>query len=215
MLGEMPQHIDYASGLSSEEFREYGCRRGPVGVFAIHGGGIEPGTEQLARYLVENTLASAYVFSGRRGKRNIALHLPSYRFVRLGSALLKQILSDVQTVLSLHGHNRADRDIYLAGTNLDLLHAVIRALASYLPAYKVSEDPALVDRRLRALDSRNLVNLPPHGGVQIELPRSLRQAMKTRGWQRHEHSVLYGDTLLVGNALRDSILEWQSRFQPS
>lgn len=35
----------------------------------------------------------------------------------------------------------------------------------------------------------------------FELPPALRTGMKTRGWRRHEHSELFGDTLVLAQVL--------------
>ena len=197
----MKRSIRFTDAEPGDRIREYACVRGPVAVFALHGGGIEPGTEQVARYLAENTDATVYIFSGRRGSANRKLRIPSYRSLRKGSRLLAEVLARVRVAISIHGHGRPTPDIYLGGSNDRLIERTHDLLEAHLPKYRVVSDPSSMERAYRANDSRNIVNVPRFGGVQLELPASLRQSMKTRGWHRHEHSKLFGETQVLADCL--------------
>jgi|GEM_PF-775268 len=147
---------------------------GPVGILALHGGGIEPGTEAIARFVARETGASLYIYAGRLPRENLRLHRPSHSAASEISPPLQQFLNRVRLAISIHGHNRNKDCVYLGGLN-DALAARLAAVAwDALPRYGWISDPVAIPLGLRGRHPRNAVNLPLDRGVQIELPRSLR-----------------------------------------
>src|SRR5829696_1494373 len=72
---ELRQHA-----LEGRDFRiRTVSRPGQVAVIAPHGGGIEPGTSELAE-AIAGTAFSFYAFEGTRSNNNRDLHITSTRF---------------------------------------------------------------------------------------------------------------------------------------
>lgn len=186
--------------------REYSRLGGNVGILALHGGGIEPGTEQLARYLFEQTGASLYIFSGRLASDNRTLHIPSH--LTGVSPRLRRFLEHVDTAISLHGHRRDECEVYVGGQNRELARRISQGIGTALGSeYRVLECGEEMPEGLEGTSPDNSVNSPRKKGVQIELPSRLRKARKSKGFRRHEHSVLCGTTAVLGSALAEIIRE--------
>jgi phage replication-related protein YjqB (UPF0714/DUF867 family) len=177
---------------------------GPVGILALHGGGIEPGTGALARLVARDTGASLYVYAGRLRRGNLGLHRPSsYDDSELTTAL-RRFLGHVQLALSIHGHGRAEETVFLGGLNETLAARLAHVARSALPRYAWISDPAAIPPGLRGRHPRNAVNLPPDRGVQIELPRSLRE---TRVGAEGRPVQPTGDSLVFAQVLSRLVRE--------
>ncbi len=197
--------ILYIDGEISPSSREYRVKRGKTGVFAVHGGGIEIGTEQIVRNTAERTSCSVYIFSGRKKIGNNTLRISSIKFASLNRPLFSNILSHVERIVAIHGHNQNKREIYIGGKNLELRAKIAEALKKVLLDYRVVKFLHEIPNPVKGVYPNNFVNLPPEAGVQLELPRALREARKTTGWRRHEWSHLYGDSVRVADALVEVI----------
>lgn len=193
----------YKQGEENECFREYGVIRGRLGIFSIHGGSIENGTEQIARYLAERTDCTVYIFSGRERAGNRRLHIPSNETSWFERPFFKECFSRVEAVVALHGHGRNDNEVYIGGKNVFLKKKTKEVLEKDLKRHRILTHE--VPNELRGRHPDNFTNLPVNRGIQIELPRSLRKAKTTTGWSRHEWSELYGDTLRFANSLTKAI----------
>ena len=177
---------------------------GPVGILALHGGGIEPGTETIARFVARETGASLYIYAGRLPRDNLRLHRPSPYDDSELTAALRRFLDHVQLAISVHGHGRAEEIVFLGGLN-DALAARLAAVArDALPRYGWIFDPAAIPPGLRGRHPRNAVNLPPDRGVQIELPRSLRETRASAEGRPLEPT---GDSLVLAQVLSHLVKE--------
>jgi phage replication-related protein YjqB (UPF0714/DUF867 family) len=165
---------------------------GPVGLLALHGGGIEPGTETMARFVARETGASLYVYAGRLSRGNLRLHRPSHRTSEI-RPLLQGFLDHVRVAISIHGHGRSLRRVYLGGLNEALIRRFADMARAVLPQYEWVSEPSAIPPELRGQHPRNTVNLPPDKGVQLELPRSLRRT--------GARAKLAGDGLVVAEVL--------------
>lgn len=158
--------------LDHEEVREVAALRGAVGLMALHGG-IEPPTYRIARQVAEGTEASLYavVQPGHRDKEG---HLTSTRYNRAESTLLDAFLDRVRVVLSVHGMNRRDMNdkVALGGSNRPLAARI--GLGMRCAGLDAIDDLDRIPRYLRGAHPDNPVNIPPDGGVQIEIGRDLR-----------------------------------------
>jgi len=163
-----------SSGLAAGA-SEFVHLAGPVGILALHGGGIEPGTETIARFVVRETGASLYIYAGRLPRGNLRLHRPSPYHDSELTAALRRFLDHVQLAISIHGHGRAEDTVFLGGLNHALAARLAEVARGALPRYGWISDPVAIPLGLRGRHPRNAVNLPPDRGVQIELPRSLRE----------------------------------------
>jgi phage replication-related protein YjqB (UPF0714/DUF867 family) len=171
---------------------------GSVGLLALHGGRIEPGTEEIARFVAGRAGASLYVYSGRRPAGNRALHRPSHRTVPSRRPLLQQFLAHVATLISLHGHGRRQSHVYVGGLNTNMARGFVELVRPVLPRYAWICEPERIPPGMRGIDPRNVVNLPPGRGMQLELPRGLRQSRRAPGKTDLEPS---GDALVLSRLL--------------
>ncbi len=176
--------------------------RSTVGVCALHGGGLERATEVVAREVAERTGASSYAVVQPDGCRR---HLPSTRFTAGTSDRLDAFLDRVDTVLSIHGYGRHDDfwAVLVGGADRAAAHHVAGHLRGVLPdEYRVVDDVEAMPRSLRGLNPDNPVNRTG-GGVQVELPPSIRWNRDHRDWSdrdgtpRAEHLQLLIDGLVA------------------
>lgn len=170
-------------------------RSHPV-ILAIHGGKIEDGTGQLASQLVAALGWDYYVFHASPTSDTCDaaswMHVTSTRF---NSSTARSLALSHPSALSLHGYNEnnASRSgwptdrwfICVGGSNATARARFIASINS--PSFSID------GRRVRAVDattagsasstvcgglggtgSTNIANLPPGGGLQLELPRRLR-----------------------------------------
>ncbi|MFQ6054679.1 MAG: poly-gamma-glutamate hydrolase family protein [Methanosarcinales archaeon] len=198
--------------------KEYHRKKGKIAILAYHAGGIEEGTEQIARYICENSNASLYVFSGIKKTGNRVFHIDSHRIKKQHSPLLKEIIDHVDSAISIHKTRYTS--VFIGGCNRELAKKIGKRLKEELPKkYSIIYDLKKIPYRLRGIHPNNIVNqATPNRGVQIELPPSLacastiapiinRCAKKGIGKSRHQYSELYGDTLIVGKVLSEIIKE--------
>ena len=159
--------------------------RSRVGVCALHGGGLERVTEVVAREVAARTGSSLYALVQSDGSRR---PLPSTRFTSGVSDRLDAFLDRVDTVMSIHGYGRHDDfwAVLVGGANRRLAHHVAGHLRGTLPEhYRVVDDVHAMPHTLRGMHPENPVNRPPGGGVQVELPPSIRWNRDHRDWSDH------------------------------
>jgi phage replication-related protein YjqB (UPF0714/DUF867 family) len=147
--------------------------RSGFGFMAFHGGALEEMTDVIARAAAERTGASYYGVHQPKGDE---LHLPSIHHDPAYSPRLSQFVAHVHTVITVHGYGRPGffARLLLGGQNRLLAEHLGSILRAHLPAYEVLTDVDQIPPELRGLHSRNPVNLPPHRGVQLELPPRVR-----------------------------------------
>ncbi len=176
--------------------------RSTIGVCALHGGGLERATEVVAREVAQRAGASSYAVVQPDGCRR---HLPSTRFTPGTSDNLDAFLDRVDTVLSIHGYGRHDDfwAVLVGGADRAAAHHVAGHLRGVLPEeYRVVDDVEAMPRSLRGLHPNNPVNRTG-GGVQVELPPSIRWNRDHRDWSdrdgtpRAEHLQLLIDGLVA------------------
>ncbi|MET0899520.1 MAG: poly-gamma-glutamate hydrolase family protein [Mycobacterium sp.] len=157
--------------LAQPGVRETSTLRSRFGFLAIHGGGLEKMTDVIAERAADAAGASVYVV---HHPDQYPHHLASARYAPAESVLLREFLSHVDTVISVHGYGRIGRSTHLlaGGGN--------RALAAHLasrldvPGYQVIDDLDTIPAELRGLHPANPVNLPRGGGAQLELSPRVR-----------------------------------------
>jgi phage replication-related protein YjqB (UPF0714/DUF867 family) len=140
-------------------------------VVAPHGGGIEPGTSEIADAIAAGEF-SFYAFEGLKPSGNTELHITSTRFDEpMCLTLIRQ--SDV--VLTIHGEDSAENGepVFMGGQDAELGQCVSAALTA--SGFEVRQHP---DPRLQGLEPCNVCNRGTTGrGVQLELSRKLREQM--------------------------------------
>lgn len=143
-------------------------RRSPIAIMAPHGGGIEPGTSELAR-AIAGWSYSCYTFDGVKQSGNELLHLTSTRF---DDPKCISLLNVSSIVIALHGCTGAERMTYVGGAHAGLRAALVARLqAAGFEAQEASGD-------LAGNQPENLCNRGKAGrGVQLELTEALRRSM--------------------------------------
>ena len=139
-----------------------------VVVMAPHGGGIEPGTSQIAGWLAGDEFV-LYIFEGRKKRCNAVLHITSTSF---DEPRATAVVHRAAVVLAVHGACGDDEFVMVGGRHRDL----VSAIKTYLNAIGIqTRDPG---RHLAARDSGNICNRSQSGrGAQLEISRGLRDAL--------------------------------------
>ncbi len=147
--------------------------RSSFGFMAFHGGSLEEGTDVIAAAAAEQSGASLYAVRQPVGLR---WHLPSIEVGPDDSPLLRAFLEHVDVAVAVHGYGREGwwTTLLLGGGNRTLAGHVGEHLREALPGYTVVDDLEAIPADLRGVHRRNPVNLPHHGGVQLELPPRTR-----------------------------------------
>lgn len=136
---------------------------------APHGGGIEPGTLDIADALAGNEY-SFYAFKGMKKKGNEILHLTSNRF---DEPIGLQISKNALIVVSIHGNRDKGEMVFIGGRNRALKEKIVHALTTAGFPASISDEPGL-----RGIKPENICNRCTSGeGVQLEISRGLREKM--------------------------------------
>jgi phage replication-related protein YjqB (UPF0714/DUF867 family) len=156
-----------------EEGRHYRIhaidRASPIVIVAPHGGLIEPGTFEVARLIAADDL-SFYCFESLASGRG--LHITSSRFDEpKGVALVEA------SEIAIAVHGRADlgdsRTVWMGGLHADIRDAVGCALERV--GFRTSTDHHMQGRHPHNICNRGRLR----AGVQLELPRSLRNSFRS------------------------------------
>jgi phage replication-related protein YjqB (UPF0714/DUF867 family) len=140
-------------------------------VVAVHGGGIEPGTSELADAVARESL-SFYDFAGLKRSGNADLHITSTRF---DEPICLDILARSAVIVTLHGeHGEEDGEgVFIGGLDETLADRVASELARKGFDVRKHADPQLQGR-----EKKNVCNRGTSGaGVQLELSRAVRKTM--------------------------------------
>ncbi len=173
-------------------------RGGEIAIVAPHGGGIEPGTSEIARGLAGREIARAvagreiaralagrefalYCFEGLRSRGNEELHIPSHRF---DEPRCVSLVEETRTVVAVHGCAGAYHAIYAGGLDCDLRERLIAVLRQAgFEAERATGD-------LAGCYASNICNRGRSGrGVQLEITEALRLAM-FKGFRWHERQIM-------------------------
>jgi phage replication-related protein YjqB (UPF0714/DUF867 family) len=165
---------------------------GPVGFLALHGGGQDRVTDEIAAAAAARSGASLYAVVQ---PPTLRWHIPSYRYSPDESQRLRQFVDHVRVVISVHGYGvdswRMDwrppgfestrlgqfhaREAFLVGgRNRERARDLASRLRAALPDYEVWDDLGRIPPKASGQDVRNPVNLPADGGVQLECPPRVR-----------------------------------------
>ena len=156
----------------AEEGRDFEVRiqerLGTTVIIAPHGGGIEPGTSEIAEAIAGNDL-SLYLFEGIRDENNRELHITSTRFDEPRCA---DLVADSPRAIAIHGEECPDETVFLGGRDQALLNRVRDSLAA--AGFHVAKDSK---PELHGLAEANICNrVQSKRGLQVELSNGLRSA---------------------------------------
>ncbi len=166
----------------------------PVVILALHGGGIEPGTEEVA-HEIHQTGEGLFVFSGIKRKGNNVLHVTSTLY---DHPLALEIVKKSLFSISIHGFDGEEAITYLGGRCNKGISAIAEALDT--AGFHVSVNPP---SEIDGKDSKNIVNKNIRKkGVQVEISRGQRKTFfkeyGSRKGRQHRTKVFFRFT----NALR-------------
>lgn len=199
--------------LERKEVTELCELRGRFGVMAYHGGNLERTTDAVAEEVARRTDSSFYGVVQAAPHRH---HIASTHFDPQHSAALAAFMDHVDVVITIHGYGRRRlrRHLLLGGRNRDLALHIAGHLRAGLPRrYRVLDDLEAIPRELRGQHVRNPVNRPPSGGVQIELPPSIRWNLREWGWSDHEGVSRTADVGRLIDSLSEAVASWSIEGQ--
>ncbi|QTA92444.1 poly-gamma-glutamate hydrolase family protein [Desulfonema magnum] len=154
-----------------------------IAVIAPHGGGIEPGTVDIADGIAGGR-HSFYAFKGIKKKKNGVLHITSNKFDEPEGI---RIAENADIVLSIHGYHGKGDEIFIGGRNQTLMEKIRQTLK------KEGFNAEICTKAgLRARHPENICNRCRTGeGVQLEISRGLREKMfdnlVRRSWRKRSH----------------------------
>ena len=205
----MDQYRNYTQLMTRErEGRDFliHVRKGPSGVSVIapHGGGIEPGTMELADAIAGEE-HSFYCFEGIKREKNADLHITSEYFDEPQGV---EIVKSSKAVLALHGCKGYGEAVYVGGLDADLGEKIRISLVQEGFNAELIPRPELQGQR-----ENNICNRCKGGrGVQLEISRGLRKRMfrdLTREGRKNGTTIFHAFV----SALRD-VLPIPSNRQP-
>lgn len=195
--------------LSRPEVTELCELRGRFGIMAYHGGNLERTTDAVASEVARRTGSSFYGVVQEPPHRR---HIASTHFVPEHSPALARFFAHVEIVITVHGYGRRRlrRHLLLGGRNRRLAGHLAEHLHEGLPRrYRVLDDLEAIPKELRGQHPRNPVNRPPRGGVQIELPPSIRWNVREWGWSDHQGTSRTRDVASLIDALTAAVASWE------
>ena len=151
-------------------------------IVAPHGGGIEPGTSEIADGIA-GLGWSFYTLEGLKRSGNRVLHITSTCFDEPMCLLL---LGNTSRVVTIHGEEGGDagEGVFLGGLDVELGTSIGASLTAQ--GFDVRTHP---EPNLQGLDPRNICNRGTTGaGVQLELARGVRETLfesLTREGRKH------------------------------
>ena len=196
--------------LSRPEVTETAELRSRFGVMAYHGGNLERTTDAVAAEVARRAGASFY---GVRQEPPLRHHLASTAFDPAESESLQRFLDHVEIVITIHGYGRRRlfRHLLLGGRNRRLAQHVAGHLREGLPnRYRVIDTLDAIPKELRGQHPKNPVNRPQRGGVQIELPPSIRWNWPEWGWSDHGGVARTAHVDQLIDALVQAVQNWSS-----
>jgi phage replication-related protein YjqB (UPF0714/DUF867 family) len=163
----------FAELLAHDGVEEDLALRSAFGFMAFHGGNLEEGTDLVASAAADASGASLYAV---RQPPSLRWHVPSIEVRPDESAALAAFLDHVDVAVAVHGYGREGlwTSLLLGGRHRPLATHVAGHLRAAMPGYEVVDELDAIPVDLRGVHGRNPVNLPRHGGVQLELPPRTR-----------------------------------------
>jgi phage replication-related protein YjqB (UPF0714/DUF867 family) len=147
--------------------------RSAFGFLAIHGGSLERGTAEVAADAAERAGASLYAV---RQPEDLHWHIPSALVDPIRAPALSSFLEHVELVVSVHGYGRKDHAnvVLIGGRNRQLAARAAEVLRAAVASHRFVDDLHAIPPTLRGVHLDNPVNRTRGGGIQLELPPTLR-----------------------------------------
>lgn len=130
-------------------------------VVAPHGGGIEPGTSQIADQIARKNNASYYTFEGLRPTNNQQLHVTSAHY---NEPTAQAMVNQSQRTVTVHETSQTGSDVYIGGRDTTLRNNISQSLTQR--GFSVAQATGNIGgQNLNNLTNQN----QQQAGVQIEL----------------------------------------------
>ncbi|MGO9377258.1 MAG: poly-gamma-glutamate hydrolase family protein [Dissulfurispiraceae bacterium] len=149
-------------------------------IVAPHGGGIEPGTSEVAKEVAKKDMSVA-IFEGKKTVGNARLHITSTKF---DEPRCVELILSADNVVAIHGEGSAEVIVFLGGRDEKLCCYLQAALERW--GYDVRNHTS---PDLQGIAVANICNRGRRGvGVQLELSAGLREtffeSLSLRGRKR-------------------------------
>jgi len=181
-------------------YRELGSE---LVIMAPHGGGIEPGTIDIADALAGCDY-TFYAFKGLKKTGNKTLHISSNTF---DEALGVKASQNALIAISIHGSKDRTEMVHIGGKHEVLKQKIRDALNASGFHAELTDLPGL-----RGISPENICNRCKSGkGVQLEIPRGLREKL----FDQLDHRLLRKKTILFYqfvNTLREVLLIFKGQL---
>lgn len=147
--------------------------RSRFGFLAFHGGSLERGTAEIAASAADLGCASLYAV---RQPEDLRWHIPSVLVDPSLSSALSAFLDHVDIVVSVHGYGRRGYSnvVLIGGLNRELATQAAVVLRAAVPSHRFVDELRAIPPTLRGVHPDNPVNRTRGGGIQVELPPTLR-----------------------------------------
>ena len=147
--------------------------RSCFGFLAIHGGSLERGTAEVATEAADRAGASVYAV---RQPEDLHWHIPSALVDPSRAPTLNAFLEHIEIVVSVHGYGPRGHSnvVLIGGQNRQLAARAADVLRAAVPSHRFIDDVHAIPPTLRGVHHDNPVNRTRGGGIQLELPPTLR-----------------------------------------
>lgn len=155
--------------LEKDYIIRYKKRLSDIVVIAPHGGGIEPGTTELAEAIAGEDF-SFYTLEGLKRTGNRNLHITSNHFDEPKAI---ELVKNSKVTLAIHGCRGQEEKVYLGGLDEKMKNRTIEMLHN--DGFDAEQ---ATDTIYDGLSKKNICNKNKRSkGVQFELTRGLRSKM--------------------------------------
>ncbi|MCD8851486.1 poly-gamma-glutamate hydrolase family protein [Staphylococcus xylosus] len=136
-------------------------------IAAIHGGGIEPGTNEIADLTAKKGEYDYFSFKGTKSKGNEDLHVTSRNY---DQSVLIEMIKNKTNAVAIHGCDGDGNIIYIGGKDQKLIHEMTKQFEQL--NINVEQEP----EHISGAHDDIIINCCKTGaGVQLELTPDLRK----------------------------------------
>ena len=133
-------------------------------IVAPHGGGIEPGTTEIAGSIAKKANAGYYTFQGIRPQNNSELHVTSINY---DEPKAREMIGQSERTVTIHKTGREGADVYIGGRDTVLKQKILESLTQ--KGFIVKE----ADGNIAGESTQNITNMNQRqAGVQLEISNS-------------------------------------------
>lgn len=138
-----------------------------ITILAIHGGGIESATSELAFVTAQTNEYNYFTFKGDRRHGNNELHVTSIHY---DNEIAQDLTQKSQRAISLHGCTGQESIVYIGGKDKQLIKLITSELKD------IEVDVQHAPHTMSGKQKENIVNQTQiQAGVQLEITHALRK----------------------------------------